>query len=109
MAVPVVNLTLEKGADFNTSFKIKTDGIAVNLTGYTLSCKMKKHSTATTSYSFTATAQNPLSSGIVKITMSKTTILSIPTGRYIWELLITHSGTTTKAIKGTVMVEGSAS
>ena len=109
MAVPVVNLTLEKGADFSTSFKIKTDGAAVNLTGYTLSCKMKKHATASTSYSFVATALSPLSSGVVKVQMSKSSISQIATGRYIWELLITYSGTTTKAIKGTVIVEGSAS
>jgi hypothetical protein len=109
MAVPVVNLTLEKGADFSTSFKIKTDGAAVNLTGYTLSCKMKKHATASTSYSFVATALNPFSSGVVKISMAKANISQIPTGRYIWELLITYAGTTTKAIKGTVIVEGSAS
>ncbi len=109
MAVPVVNLTLEKGADFSTSFKIKTDGAAVNLTGYTLSSSMKKHYTATTSYPFTTTALSPASSGSVKISMSKSTILSIPPGRYVWELLITYSGITTKAIKGTVLVEGSAS
>lgn len=109
MAVPAVNLTIEKGADFITSLKIKSDGAAVNLTGYTFSCKMRKHPTASTSYNFTVTAIVPLTSGIVKIEMSKTNTAQIPTGRYFWDLLITYGGKTTKAVKGTVIVEGTAS
>ena len=109
MAVPAVNLTIEKGADFVITFKVKSDGAAINLTGYTFSCKMRKHPTASTSYSFTVTALSPASSGVVKLEMSKVTTSAIPVGRYIWDLLITSGGTTTKAIKGTVIVEGTAS
>lgn len=109
MAVAAVNLTIEKGADFSTSLKLKTDGSTINLTGYTFSCKMRKHPASSTYYTFTVTALSPLTSGVVKLEMSDTTTSSIPPGRYIWDLLITLSGTTTKAIKGTVIVEGSAS
>jgi hypothetical protein len=99
MAVPAVNLTIEKGADFVITFKVKSDGASINLTGYTFSCKMRKH----------PTALSPASSGVVKLEMSKVTTSAIPVGRYIWDLLITSGGTTTKAIKGTVIVEGTAS
>lgn len=109
MAVPAVNLTIEKGADFTTSLKIKSDGASVNLTGYTFSCKMRKHPTASTAYNFTATAVVPLTSGIVKIEMAKNNTSQIPIGRYFWDLLITSAGVTTKAVKGTVIVEGTAS
>ena len=109
MAVPVVNLTIEKGADFSTSLKLKTDGAVIDLTGYTFAAKMRKHPAASTYYTFTVTALSPLSSGIVKLTMTDTTTSAIPVGRYMWDLLITLSGTTTKAVKGTVIVEGTAS
>ena len=109
MAVPAVNLTIEKGADFATSLKIKSDGGAVNLTGYSFSCKMRKHPTASTAYNFVVTAIAPYSSGIVKIEMAKNNTSQVPTGRYFWDLLITYAGVTTKAVKGTVIVEGTAS
>jgi len=109
MAVPAVNLTIEKGADFSTALKLKTDGGSINLTGYTFSCKLRKHSASSTYYTFNVTALAPLTSGVVKLELSDTTTSQIPPGRYIWDLLITYSGITTKAVKGTVIVEGSAS
>lgn len=109
MAVAAVNLTIEKGTDFSQALKLKTDGSVINLTGYTFSAKMRKHAAATTYYTFTVTALAPASNGVVRLEMTDTTTSSIPAGRYIWDLLITISGVTTKAIKGTVIVEGTAS
>lgn len=109
MAVAAVNLTIEKGANFSTPLKLKTDGSTINLTGYTFSCKMRKHPAASTYYTFIVTALIPLTAGVVKLEMSDITTSSIPPGRYIWDLMITLSGITTKAVKGTVIVEGSAS
>lgn len=109
MAVPAVNLTIEKGADFITTLKLKTDGAPIDLTGYTFSAKLKKHFGASTSYSFTVTPLTPFSNGVVRVGMAKTTTSQIPTGRYVWDLLISLSGTTTKASKGNVIVEGTVS
>lgn len=109
MAVAAVNLTIEKGADFSTSLKLKTDGAVVDLTGYTFTAKMKKHPDATTYYTFSVTALTPLSAGVVKLQMSYATTTQIATGRYIWDLIITASGIKTKAVKGSVIVQGSAS
>jgi hypothetical protein len=109
MAVPAVNLTIEKGADFSTALKIKTDGSVIDLTGYTFAAKMRKHPAASTYYTFSVSALPPLSSGVVRLQMTEITTSQIPVGRYIWDLLITISGVTTKAAKGTVIVEGTAS
>lgn len=109
MAVAVVNLTIEKGTDFSIALKVKTDGAVVNLTGYTFAAKLRKHFSATSYYTFAVSALNPTSSGVVKLEMSDTTTTQIPPGRYVWDLLITTSGTTTKVVKGTAIVEGTSS
>ena len=108
MAVPSVNLTIDKGTTFSTSIKLKRDGGALNLTGYTLSAKMRKHYSASSYYSFTATSPSP-TQGLVNVGMASSITSTIPVGRYVYDLLITYSGTTTKALEGTVIVKGTAS
>ena len=108
MAVPAVNLTIDKGTTFSTSIKLKQDGSPINLTGYTLSAKMKKHYNASTSYTFTTTSPSP-TQGIVNVGMASSITSTIPVGRYVYDILITFTGTTTKVIEGTVIVKGTAS
>ena len=109
MSVPAVNIVIEKGTDFSTTFKIKKDGAALDLTGYTFSVKLRKHYSAITYYTFSATGLTPLSTGMLKISMPKATTSSIPVGRYVYDVLITLSGTTTKVIEGNVLVKGTVS
>jgi hypothetical protein len=109
MAVPSVNLTIDKGVDFSTSLKLKTDGGIINLTGYTYTAKLRKHYDANSYYTFLVTPLTPYNAGVVKLTMSKVTTAQITTGRYVWDLLITYSGITLKAAEGTVIVKGTAS
>lgn len=108
MAVPAVNLIIDKGTTFSTSIKLKQDGAALNLTGYTLAAKMRKHYGASSYYSFTATSPSP-TQGIVSVGMASSITSTIPVGRYVYDLLITTSGTTTKAVEGTIIVKGTAS
>jgi hypothetical protein len=109
MAVPAVNIVIEKGTNFSTNFKLKKDGAPIDLTGYTCVSKIRKHYTASTYYSFTTSLLNPLSSGMINLSMSSATTSNIPIGRYVYDVLITLSGTTTKVLEGTVLVKGTAS
>lgn len=109
MAVPAVNILIEKATDFSTNFKLKQDGAPINLTGYTFTSKMKKHPSSSTSYTFTVTPLAPYSNGIIKVGMASTITSTIPTGRYVYDVLISISGTTTKVIEGNVLVKGTAS
>jgi len=108
MAVPAVNLTIDKGVTFSTSIKVKQDGAPINLTGYTFAAKMRKHYDASTYHTFTVTSPSP-TQGLVSLSMTKITTASIPVGRYVYDLIITTSGTTTKVVEGTVIVKGTAS
>ena len=56
MAVPAVNLTIEKGTSFETTFNITNpDGSVFLLTNFSAVAKIRKHPTATTSKSFSTT------------------------------------------------------
>ena len=109
MAVPAVNIVIEKNTDFSTTFKLKKDGAPLNLTGCTFTSKMKKHYTSTTSYNFTVTPVSPLSNGIITVGMSTSITSNINPGRYVYDVLMTLSGSTTKVIEGTVIVKGTSS
>ena len=107
MAVPSVNLTIDKGVTFLTSLKLKKDGAPINLGGYTCTSKMRKHYGASTSYPFTVTVVSPLE-GTINIGMASTVTSTIPVGRYVYDVLVTFSSTTSKVAEGTVIVKGTA-
>jgi hypothetical protein len=113
MAVPVVNLSIDKGVTFSTNIKLKKDGAAIDLTGYTFSAKIRKHYGASSYYPLNVSAVSPVSLGIVQIGMASTITSTLPVGRYVYDLLITYSvgitTTTSKALEGTVIVKGTAS
>lgn len=109
MAVPAVNITIEKGTDFSTNFKLKKDGSPIDLNGYTCVSKLRKHYTATNYYNFDVTPLIPLSSGVVNVSMASSITSTIPIGRYVYDVLITISNQTTKVIEGTVLVKGTSS
>lgn len=109
MAVPAVNILIEKNTDFSTSFKLKQDGAPINLNGYTISSKMRRHHSASTSYEFVVTVLSPTTSGLIKIGMASSITSQIPSGRYVYDVLATYSGTTTKVIEGTALVKGTSS
>jgi hypothetical protein len=109
MAVPAVNIVIEKGTDFSTNFKLKKDGAPINLTGYTFSSKLRKHHSSTTAYNFSVSGKSPLTSGIITVGMASSITSTIPSGRYVYDVLITIEGVTTKAIEGNVLIRGTAS
>lgn len=108
MAIENLNLSIEKGTDYFKTLTVKINGNIVDLTGYTIVSKIRKHYSSTTSYSFTPTILSA-ANGSLKIEMNDTLTSSIPIGRYVWDLLITKNNITTKVFKGTVIIEGTLS
>jgi len=110
MAVTAVNFTIDKGADFSTALKIKTDGAVVNLAGYGFSCVMRKHYGSSVGYAFSTTVLEPESAGIVRIEMANESTTELPIGRHVYDLFtISVSGAKTKVLEGNVLVRGSVS
>lgn len=108
-AVSVVNLTISKGTYFEETFSLLAeDGLGLNLNGSTATAKIKKHPTAITSYSFSTTLT--ISDSSIKISMPATTTATLPSGRCVYDLVITtSSGILTKVVEGNVFVQESVS
>ena len=104
MAARSVNLTVEQGTDFTTTFTIKNpDGTVLPLTGYTATAKIGKHPSAssTTDFSVSITA----ASGKVTLTLTNSVTADLEPGRYYYDVVIESSGgSITRVIEGMVLV-----
>lgn len=110
MAVPAVNITIEQGTDFSSSFTItNVDGSAYNLLNTSAVAKLKKFPDSSTSYSFTTTITT--SSSRIDLKMANSVTSTIPAGRYYYDILLTNSvsGLKTRVIEGMAFVSAAIS
>ena len=106
-AVYVSNLVINAGADFSQVFtleSISTNSV-LDLSTYSISSQMRKHSASSSAINFTSTILNA-SEGTIRIGLTSTTTMSIKPGRYIYDINAHNSsdGTTTRVIEGMVLV-----
>ena len=110
MAVPTVNITIEQGADFASSFTItNSDGTVFNLLDNSAVAKLKKFPESTTSYSFSTSIT--VSTGKIILSMTDTVTSTIPAGRYYYDILLTNTvtGLKTRVIEGMALVSAAIS
>lgn len=113
MAVAEINhLTIEKGTDFNESFKIyNEDGIVLGInTTYSGVSKLKKYPTSPIEYPFGVSFD--VINEEVSISMASTITSTLPSGRCYFDLILTSGFSnplTKKYVKGTIMVNESVS
>lgn len=110
MAVPAVNITIEQGADFASTFTISNfDGTVYNLLNNSAIAKLKKFPESETSYSFSASIT--VSTGQVTISMTDDITSSIPAGRYYYDILLTNNvtGLKTRVIEGMAFISAAIS
>ena len=109
MATPAVNIVIEQGEDFFSTFSVlEPDNTTAALNNYTVYATMKKHPGASTSYSFSTSLIS--SQGKITINMSSAVTSTLVPGRYYYDIFIVGpgSGTKTKVVEGNVIVNGSA-
>jgi hypothetical protein len=108
-AVSAVNLTIQKGTNFEETFSLTMDDeTSANLQGYSAIAKLRKYPTAGVAYTFSTSVTT--ATGTVKISMPDTVTSTLPSGRCFYDvLIISGNGTVTKAIQGNVIVEETAS
>lgn len=110
MATPSVNIVIEKGTDFESTFFIDNpEGDSFNLSGYSAVAKIKRHPAATTSIPFSVNII--ASTGQVRISMGNTITSQLSEGRNYYDIVIISQGynTKTKVIEGNALVYPSAS
>ena len=110
MAVYVVNLVIDQGADFTQTFNLEDDasGGALDLAGYAGAAQLRKHSSSKKKYDF-AVAFPDRANGIVRIDMTDGVTTGIKAGRYVYDILLTDSGgSRTRIVEGSALVREGA-
>jgi hypothetical protein len=109
MAATSVNLTIDKGTDFEATFNLSnSDSSIANLSGASIVARIKKHPTATSYKSFSSTIT--IATGKVKISMAASVTSELTSGRNYYDIILTDgSGTVSKVIQGMVLVNDSVS
>ena len=110
MAVYVVNLVIDQGVDFAQTFNLENNvsDSLLNLTGYTGSSQLRKHSGSKKYYDFVVSFPDRLN-GALKIAMSDSITSRIKPGRYIYDIILTNeSGIKERVLEGSALVRESA-
>lgn len=110
MSVPSVNITIEKGADFYSTYYLSgPEGDPLNLNGYTAVAKIRKHPSSQISHSFATNLVTSLGKVIIGMGYDVTSELS--EGRNYYDIFIINNSTgeKTKVIQGSAIVNPSIS
>ena len=106
MAVFSTNLTIHTGTDFEQTFVLENSNSnsALDLTGYTGACRMRKYHSSSLAGSFNVNFQNRLA-GKVKIEMTANLTQNLKAGKYFYDLLLNNGTTVERVIEGEVLVK----
>jgi len=99
------NIVAEQGATFNLNFTIATDGVALNLTGYTFAMQVRRSTNSSTTL-LSLTSATMTSVGTVAVTVSAATMNDVPAGRWVYDIELTSSGgEVTRYLEGRFIVK----
>lgn len=110
MAIPSVNLRIEKGVDFEATFNVEAaDGSSFSLVNYSALAKIRKHPTAGIAKTFTTSIVS--STGEITISLGSTATSGLTAGRNYYDVVITSSttGKKTKVFEGNAIVTDTVS
>lgn len=104
----ITGITIEKGTDFTASFLVDSfDGNPLDLTNYTIIAKIRKYPSSPTAKTFSSSVLG--NTGYIAISMNDTDTRLLKAGRNYFDILLTNNYETFKVVKGTIMVEDTAS
>jgi len=101
----IQNITIDQDADYTETVTVKdSTGTVVDLSGQTVTSKLRKTHLSTSATSFT-TAIVSATDGTASITLTDTVTSALAEGRYVWDLTTTTSaGLVTRRIEGRATV-----
>jgi hypothetical protein len=105
----VTNIVIEKGTDFEATFNLfDPDQSASYLSGVTTTfATIRKFPDSTTGEEFSKTIT--AGTGTIKLSLTATQTANLKAGRNYFDVVLTLDGRKIKVIKGTAIVEESAS
>ena len=104
------NLLIYTGTDFTQSFVLEDSqsNSLKDLTGYNGCAQMKRYESSLKTGDFTVTFANDRTSGKVTVSMGASDTAALKAGKYFYDLLLNSpTGTTSRAVEGTVLVKRS--
>ena len=106
-AVYVSNIVINQGADFDQVFTISDNAnLTLDLSLYTISAQLRKHSGSTTKVDFSITKLDPTTNGSFELKLTDTQTSALKSGRYVYDIIITQTSNDkkTRVIEGTALV-----
>ena len=107
-AVYVSNLVIDTGSTFSQTFNLESTetNSPLDLTNYTGASQMRKWAGASAKTDFTVTISDPKTSGKIGIALTSGQTADLKAGRYVYNILITHTGNsiTSSVVEGMVLV-----
>ena len=104
------NLVIYTGTDFEQTFELENDQTrsALILTGYNGCAQLKKYESSSKAADFDVSFTDNRATGKVIISIAATVSAAIKPGKYFYDLLLNSpTGTTTRAVEGTILVKKS--
>lgn len=104
------NLVLYTGTDFDQTFVLEDaqSNSIKDLTGFSGCAQMKRYESSLKTADFTVSFSNDRTQGRVTISLLAADTVNLKPGKYFYDLILNSStGTTTRAVEGTVLVKKS--
>lgn len=101
----ITNLYIDAGSTFSAIITCRgSDGLPLNLTGFTVASQIRKSYASATAYSLNPTIYSAVA-GKIRITLSHTQSAAIKAGRYMYDIEITSPiGEKQRVSEGIVIV-----
>lgn len=97
------NLTVDQGANFLYNvYLIDANGTAINISGYTGNCQIRKTYTSTTYNTMNVAITG--ASGLVSLTMNSTVTANLTSTRYVYDLELSSNNVVSRILEGTITV-----
>lgn len=105
MSAKIINLVLEQGTDFESTFTIYNENNSrLNLFGYNATSHIKKSPYSSVYYPFNISFPDRIN-GKLSLSMPKLNTSNLDGGRYVYDVvLISPNNKTTRVISGSVLV-----
>jgi len=106
----LANLVLYTGTDFDQTFVLEDaqSNSIKDLTGFNACAQIKRYESSLKTADFTISFANDRKSGRVTLSLLAADTTNLKPGKYFYDLLLNSpTGTTTRAVEGTVLVKKS--
>ena len=99
------NLVIDQGTDYSTVVNVSdSDGVAIDLTGYSGAGQLRKHYTSSNSVSFNVSVSNA-TAGEVTLALTARQTSNISAGRYVYDVEVTStSNVVSRIVEGIVTI-----